>query len=85
MTPATDVRPARDATLAGPAMMLGAALSNQFGAAAGTMAFGVIGPAGVTAVRQWIAGLVLLAAPGGARSPGRSGVWCCFSRRSTAP
>ena len=62
MTSATDVRPARDASLAGPAMMLGAALSNQFGAAAGTMAFGVIGPAGVTAVRQWIAGLVLLAA-----------------------
>src|SRR5215467_5001291 len=62
MTSATDVRPARAAGLAGPAMMLGAALSNQFGAAAGTMAFGVIGPAGVTAVRQWIAGLVLLAA-----------------------
>jgi inner membrane transporter RhtA len=62
MTSATDVRPGRDAGLAGPAMMLGAALSNQFGAAAGTIAFGVIGPAGVTAVRQWIAGLVLLAA-----------------------
>jgi len=43
-------------------MMLGAALSNQFGAATGALAFGVIGPAGVVAVRQWIAGLVLLAA-----------------------
>ncbi|HEX5301475.1 MAG TPA: EamA family transporter [Streptosporangiaceae bacterium] len=62
MTSATDVRPARDAGLPGPAMMLGAALSNQFGAATGSLAFGVIGPVGVTAVRQWIAGLVLLAA-----------------------
>ncbi|HEU5392992.1 MAG TPA: EamA family transporter [Streptosporangiaceae bacterium] len=62
MTSATDVRPARDAGLAGPAMILGAALSNQFGAAIGSLAFGVIGPVGVTAVRQWIAGLVLLAA-----------------------
>ncbi len=61
MTSATDASPARDAGLAGPAMMLGAALSNQLGAAAGTLAFGVIGPAGVVAVRQWIAGLVLLA------------------------
>jgi len=61
MTSATDASPARDAGLAGPAMMLGAALSNQFGAAAGTLAFGVIGPAGVVAVRQWIAGLVLVA------------------------
>ena len=43
-------------------MMLGSALSNQLGAATGALAFGVIGPAGVVAVRQWIAGLVLLAA-----------------------
>jgi inner membrane transporter RhtA len=62
MTAASDVHPARAARLAGPAMMLGAALSNQFGAATGALAFGVIGPAGVVAVRQWIAGLVLLAA-----------------------
>src|SRR5690349_17065995 len=61
MTSATDGRPARSAGLAGPAMMLSAALSNQFGAATGSLAFGVIGPVGVTAVRQWIAGLVLLA------------------------
>jgi inner membrane transporter RhtA len=47
---------------AGPAMMLGGALSNQLGAATGALAFGVIGPGGVVAVRQWIAGLVLLAA-----------------------
>ena len=47
---------------AGPALMFGGALSNQLGAATGALAFGVIGPAGVVAVRQWIAGIVLLAA-----------------------
>src|SRR5215469_1198173 len=47
---------------AGPAMMFGSALSNQLGAATGALAFGVIGPAGVVAVRQWIAGIVLLTA-----------------------
>lgn len=47
---------------AGPAMMFGSALSNQMGAATGALAFGVIGPAGVVAVRQWIAGIVLLTA-----------------------
>ena len=72
MTTAPDVqvtREARPAAMppgsrpwAGPAMMLGGALSNQVGAATGALAFGVIGPAGVVAVRQWIAGLVLLAA-----------------------
>jgi inner membrane transporter RhtA len=41
-------------------MMFGAALSNQLGAATGALAFGAIGPAGVVAVRQWIAGIVLL-------------------------
>jgi len=43
-------------------MMFGGALSNQLGAATGALAFGAIGPAGVVAVRQWIAGIVLLAA-----------------------
>jgi inner membrane transporter RhtA len=56
----------------GPAMMFGGALSNQFGAATGALAFGVIGPAGVVAVRQWIAGTVLLAA---ARPRWRSFTW----------
>ncbi|HMH35412.1 MAG TPA: EamA family transporter, partial [Streptosporangiaceae bacterium] len=46
----------------GPALMFGGALSNQLGAATGALAFGVIGPAGVVAIRQWIAGIVLLAA-----------------------
>ena len=43
-------------------MMFSGALSNQLGAATGALAFGAIGPAGVVAVRQWIAGIVLLAA-----------------------
>jgi inner membrane transporter RhtA len=47
--------------LAGVALMLGSALSNQVGAATGALAFPVIGPAGVVAVRQWVAGAVLLA------------------------
>jgi inner membrane transporter RhtA len=47
--------------LAGVALMLGSALSNQVGAATGALAFPVIGPAGVVAVRQWVAGVVLLA------------------------
>src|ERR1700722_20807523 len=40
--------------------MLGGALSNQVGAATGALAFPVIGPVGVVAVRQWVAGIVLL-------------------------
>ncbi|MEV6752620.1 EamA family transporter [Streptomyces sp. NPDC051214] len=47
--------------LSGMAMMFGSGLSNQVGAATGALAFGVIGPAGVVAVRQWVAGAVLLA------------------------
>lgn len=46
----------------GVLMMTGAALSNQFGAAVGALAFPALGPAGVVAVRQWVAGIVLLAA-----------------------
>ncbi|RAG84972.1 EamA family transporter [Streptacidiphilus pinicola] len=46
----------------GIAMMLGSALSNQLGAATGALAFPAIGPAGVVAVRQWVAAVVLLAA-----------------------
>src|ERR1700689_1396532 len=54
----TAERPGRLA--GGCAMMLTSALSNQLGAATGALAFPVIGPAGVVAVRQWIAGIVLL-------------------------
>lgn len=40
--------------------MLGSALSNQSGAAVGALAFSVIGPVGVVAIRQWVAGAILL-------------------------
>ena len=57
--------------------MLGGALSNQTGAAIGALAFPVLGPVGVVAVRQWIAGIVLLAV---GRPPLRS-----FTRREWLP
>ena len=44
---------------AGVLLMLGSGLSNQVGAATGALAFPVIGPAGVVAVRQWVAGVLL--------------------------
>ena len=61
--PAAATAPAggRPGRLAGVALMLGSGLSNQVGAATGALAFPVIGPAGVVAVRQWVAGVVLLA------------------------
>src|SRR3954451_2649257 len=63
MTATSDVQLALDGRPgAGPGMMLGGALSNQLGAATGALAFGTIGPAGVVAVRQWIAPGGLLAA-----------------------
>lgn len=45
----------------GPLLMLGAAASSQTGAGIGALAFGVLGPVGVVAVRQWVAGVLLLA------------------------
>jgi inner membrane transporter RhtA len=45
--------------LTGVALMLGSALSNQVGASAGALAFPVIGPLGVVAIRQWMAAAVL--------------------------
>ncbi|MBB2506203.1 EamA family transporter [Amycolatopsis echigonensis] len=50
-----------DARAAGAAMLLGSALSNQVGAATAALAFPVLGPPGVVAVRQWVAAVVLLA------------------------
>ncbi|MCX5537240.1 EamA family transporter [Streptomyces sp. NBC_00006] len=47
---------------AGVALMLGSGLSNQVGASLGALAFPVLGPAGVVAVRQWVAAVVLLTA-----------------------
>ncbi|MFE2941107.1 DMT family transporter [Streptomyces sp. NPDC059255] len=41
--------------------MLGSGLSNQAGAAVAALAFPVIGPAGVVAIRQWVAAGVLWA------------------------
>jgi inner membrane transporter RhtA len=43
------------------ALMLSSSLSSQTGAAIGALAFPVIGPVGVVAVRQWVAGAILLA------------------------
>ena len=41
--------------LAGLALMTGSAASNQLGAATAALAFPVLGPLGVVAVRQWVA------------------------------
>ena len=60
--PSAPETPARQVPWSGPGLMFAGALSNQLGAATGALAFGVIGPAGVVAVRQWIAAIVLLAA-----------------------
>jgi inner membrane transporter RhtA len=50
----------RASSPAGIALMTGSAASNQIGAATAALAFPVLGPAGVVAVRQWVAGAVLL-------------------------
>src|SRR6516165_9185997 len=55
--PATATQPAR---LTGIALMTGSAAANQLGAATAALAFPVLGPAGVVAIRQWVAGAVLL-------------------------
>ena len=47
--------------LIGIALMTGSAMSNQLGAASAALAFPVLGPAGVVAIRQWVAGVVLMA------------------------
>ncbi|MGX1672819.1 EamA family transporter [Streptomyces sp. NPDC055400] len=44
----------------GVALMLGGGLSNQLGASVAALAFPVLGPVGVVAVRQWVAAGVLL-------------------------
>jgi inner membrane transporter RhtA len=40
--------------------MTGSAVANQLGAATAALAFPALGPAGVVAIRQWVAGVVLL-------------------------
>ncbi|MGH3200767.1 MAG: EamA family transporter, partial [Streptosporangiaceae bacterium] len=52
----------RGERLTGIALMTGSAASNQLGAATAALAFPVLGPAGVVAVRQWVAGAVLFTA-----------------------
>ncbi|MEW2401147.1 EamA family transporter [Streptomyces sp. NPDC046862] len=47
--------------LTGVVTMLGSGLSNQVGAATGALAFPVLGPVGVVAVRQYVAAVVLAA------------------------
>lgn len=49
------------ARLAGVATMVGSGLSNQIGAATGSLAFPVLGPLGVVAIRQYVAAVVLIA------------------------
>jgi len=44
----------------GIGLMTGSAASNQLGAAIAALAFPVLGPAGVVAVRQWVAAALLL-------------------------
>ncbi|MEU6980673.1 MULTISPECIES: EamA family transporter [unclassified Streptomyces] len=60
-TPAPRTGPTPRASSAGVAAMLGSGLSNQIGAASGSLAFPVLGPVGVVAVRQYVAAAVLLA------------------------
>ncbi|MCY1137183.1 EamA family transporter [Actinoplanes sp. Pm04-4] len=50
----------RGSVLGGIATMVGSGASNQVGAAVGAHAFATIGPAGVVAVRQFVAAAVLL-------------------------
>jgi inner membrane transporter RhtA len=69
--------PGPPAQLAGVALMTGSALSSQLGAATAALAFPVLGPAGVVAIRQWVAGAVLL----GAVRPG----FRSFTRRQWGP
>jgi inner membrane transporter RhtA len=57
----TDIRSRQKGSATGVGLMLASSLSSQTGAAVGAFAFDVIGPVGVVAVRQWVAGVVLLA------------------------
>ena len=45
----------------GVALMLASASASRAGAGIAALAFPVLGPVGVVAVRQWVAGVVLLA------------------------
>lgn len=49
----------RQSRASGATLILGSALSSQTGAAVGAIAFPVIGPVGVVAIRQWVAAVLL--------------------------
>jgi inner membrane transporter RhtA len=59
-TPAAPRVPGAAGRLAGIGLMTGSAASNQLGAATAALAFPVLGPPGVVAVRQWTAAALLL-------------------------
>jgi inner membrane transporter RhtA len=59
--PAGPVTPLTGQAWVGVVIMVVSALSNQVGAAVGALAFPAIGAVGVVAVRQWVAGAVLVA------------------------
>jgi inner membrane transporter RhtA len=59
-TPAAPRVPGAAGRLAGIGLMTGSAASNQLGAATAALAFPVLGPPGVVAVRQWTAAVLLL-------------------------
>ncbi|HEY6493035.1 MAG TPA: EamA family transporter [Trebonia sp.] len=59
--PASAPAPARaPSRLAGIGLMVASAASSQLGAATAALAFPVLGPVGVVAVRQWVAAALLL-------------------------
>jgi inner membrane transporter RhtA len=60
LPPATDVPPTRRTLPIAVLTMLGTGTSSQVGAALGAHAFPAIGPAGVVAIRQLVAAVVLL-------------------------
>src|SRR5437763_15219657 len=59
--PAGGAAAGRPGRFTGVALMSGSAASNQLGAATAALAFPALGPVGVVAVRQWVAGALLLA------------------------
>ncbi|WP_079123411.1 EamA family transporter [Streptomyces abyssalis] len=59
-TAAAAASQATSSRLSGMALMAGSGLSNQAGASIAALAFPVLGPVGVVAVRQWVAAVVLL-------------------------
>jgi inner membrane transporter RhtA len=61
-TPSAATAKASSRRWSGVALMVGSGLSNQVGSSIAALAFPVLGPVGVVAVRQWVAAVVLLSA-----------------------